>query len=62
MWKRFLNWWLVFRKGEPCPKHPGHRVYEFDAELATGCAMIGPMCELCYQEMEEECRKWAGSA
>lgn len=48
-WKTF--WW-----GEPCRKHPGHRVREFDVELASGCAMMPSMCELCWDEFEARYR------
>lgn len=46
--------WLTFWLGEPCPKHPGHRVREFDAESASGCAMLPNMCELCWEEWESK--------
>lgn len=50
---RLRERWLTFWRGDPCPKHPGHRVREFDAELATRCSMMPSMCSECFREMEE---------
>lgn len=52
LWNRVKEVWITFWRGEPCPKHPGHRNREFDAELASGCAMLGGMCEQCWEELE----------
>ena len=40
--------------GDPCPKHPGHRDRELDVEAVTSCAMMAPMCAICFEEMESE--------
>jgi hypothetical protein len=51
--ERIFEWWLTFRDGPPCPKHPGHRQRELDMELETGCAMAGPdMCSECWEEVQ----------
>ena len=50
----FKEGWLTFWYGEPCEKHPGHRMCEIDTEILTGCAMAPPMCELCWAEFEEK--------
>lgn len=48
--------WLTFWRGQPCEKHPGHRVREFDVEMASGCAMMPNMCEECWNELERSPR------
>ena len=53
MWlRRLYDWW-----NPPCPKHPGHRVHEVDAELLTGCAMVPEMCSLCWEEWQSDVEK-----
>lgn len=49
---KLAEWWRAFWWGPPCTKHPGHRTREFDAELASGCAMMPDMCEQCWEEFE----------
>jgi hypothetical protein len=51
---RIRDWW-----NPPCPKHPGHRMNEIDAEVLTGCAMVPSMCSLCWEEFERQ-NRWGG--
>lgn len=52
--KRLRNWWLTYRYGNPCAKHPGHRDREMDMDLLM--PMCGDMCSECYHELMESFR------
>lgn len=53
-WASFREKWMAFWWGEPCPKHPGHRVREMDTELLTHGAFGEPACSECWSEFEEK--------